>query len=66
MKLLIVSAGCFSTEVNELAKILGFDEIAFLDDDPEKARSDFDTAMVTLGSNEKRKQHYEELKRCGY
>ncbi len=81
MRLLIVGAGSFSTEVDEMARILGFDEIAYLDDFPEKARctpvvgrlcdieklrSDFDTAIVAFGNNEKRKQYHEELKRCGY
>ena len=35
--LLIVGAGSFSTEVEELARLLGYTDIAFLDDHPEKA-----------------------------
>ena len=38
MKLLIVGAGSFSTEVEELARLLGYDEIAFLDDSVETTR----------------------------
>lgn len=37
MNLLIIGAGSFSTEIEELAKLLGYDDIAFLDDNPDKA-----------------------------
>ena len=81
MKLLIVGAGSFSTEVDEMARMLGYDDIAFLDDNPETARSkpvigligdienarkDYDTAIVALGNNEKRKKCFEDLKSNGY
>ena len=81
MKLLIVGAGSFSTEVEELARLLGYDEIAFLDDsvettrcspvigkldDIEKVRPAFDTGIVALGNNEKRMGLHKQLEECGY
>lgn len=81
MRLLIVGAGSFSTEVEELARLLGYDEIAFLDDnaetarcspvigklnDIEKMRSEFDTAIVALGNNEKRMGLHKQLENHGY
>lgn len=79
--LLIIGAGSFSPEVEELALIQGYTKIAFLDDNPadacsspvigsmgdiNKCRSKFDTAVVALGNNETRVKYNEELKRCGY
>ena len=79
--LLIVGAGSFSPEVEELASLLGFNDIAFLDDNPSTAycspvlgttadiaalRSQYDTAIVALGNNEIRMKYHEELQRCGY
>lgn len=79
--LLIIGAGSFSPEVEELAGILGYSDIAFLDDNPstaycspvigktvdiEKFRSQYDTAIVALGNNNTRMKYHEELKRCGY
>ena len=80
-KLLIIGAGSFSPEVEELAGLLGYTDIAFLDDNPSTAyctpvigttadiasfRSKYDTAIVALGNNKTRMKYHEELKRCGY
>ena len=69
--LLIVGAGSFSTEVEELARYQGFTDIAFLDDntpsvigimeDIGKVRDQYDTAIVALGNNKKRRKYHEEL-----
>lgn len=79
--LLIIGAGSFSPEVEELASLLGYNDIAFLDDNPDSAycspvigstadiaacRTQYDTAIVALGKNETRVKYYNELKRCGY
>ena len=79
--LLIIGAGSFSPEVEELAHLLGYNDIAFLDDNPsnsycspvigstadiERLRSQYDTAIVALGNNNTRMKYHEELKRCGY
>ena len=79
--LLIIGAGSFSQEVDELARLLGYTEIAFLDDHPLAAysfpvvgnmseiaslRSKYDTAIVALGNNEARMKYHDELKRCDY
>lgn len=79
--LLIIGAGSFSPEVEELASLLGYTDLAFLDDNPaadycspvigttadiEKFRSQFDIAIVALGNNETRMKYHNELKRCGY
>lgn len=62
--LLIIGAGSFSTEADELARLLGYTDIAFLDDNSDKAmnspvigscsqvakmRAKYDTAIVALG-----------------
>ena len=79
--LLIVGSGSFSPEVEELARILGYDDIAFLDDHPENAychpvvgvtsdietlRDRYDSAIVALGNNENRIKYHNVLKQCGY
>ncbi len=79
--LLIIGAGSFSPEVEELARLLGYNNIAFLDDNPSTAycspvigttadieglRSQYDAAIVALGNNNTRMKYHEELKRCGY
>ncbi len=79
--LLIIGAGSFSPEVEELAGLLGYTDFAFLDDNPSTVycspvigttadiasfRSKYDTAIVALGNNKIRMKHHEELKRCGY
>ena len=71
--LLIIDAGSFSTEIDELARFLGYTDIAFLDDklpvaigttqDIGKMRERYDTAIVALGNNENRKRFHEELVR---
>lgn len=79
--LLIVGAGSFSPEAEELARLLGYDEIAFLDDRPEQAisrpviggcnqipalRERFDAAIVALGNNADRMRYHRQLIACGY
>ena len=69
--ILIIGAGSFSTEVEELAHLQGFTDIAFLDDknplaigtmqDIGKVRDQYDTAIVALGNNEIRRQFHEQL-----
>lgn len=74
--LLIIGAGSFSTEVDELARLIGYTDIAFLDDkstlaigsmqDIGKMRESYDTAIVALGNNENRNRFHRELVRCNY
>ncbi len=74
--LLIIGAGSFSTEVDELARLVGYTDIAFLDDkspvaigtmqDIGKMRKRYDTAIVALGNNENRKRFHEELVRYDF
>lgn len=81
MKLLIIGAGSFSTEVEEMARLSGYEEIAFLDDNPHKAlahpvigslndikkcRSQYDSSIVALGNNVKRMECHMILEECGY
>ena len=68
--ILLVGAGSFSTEVEELARLQSFTDIAFLDDkvpsaigtmqDIGKVRYQYDTAIVALGNNENRK-HFQKI-----
>ncbi len=74
--LLVIGAGSFSTEVDELARLLGYTDIAFLDDkssvaigtmqDIGKMRDRYDTAIVALGNNESRKRFHEDLVLHGF
>ena len=79
--LLIIGAGSFSPEVEELARLLDYNEIAFLDDNPDAVycqpvagtmadieimRGRYDTAIVALGNNADRMKYHDMLKRCGY
>lgn len=79
--LLIIGAGSFSPEVDELARLLGYTDIAFLDDNPATAmsepvigscsliaemRSQYDTAIVALGNNESRMKYHQILLENGY
>ncbi len=76
--LLIIGAGSFSTEVEEMARLLGYTNIVFLDDqatgpsvigktsDIGKMRDRFDTAIVALGNNFLREKYHEELKNYNY
>ena len=79
--LLIIGAGSFSPEVDELARLVGYDNIAFLDDNPdracsspvvgtmsdiEKMREKYDTAIVALGNNANRMKYHQTLKEFGY
>ena len=79
-RLLIVGAGKFSTEVEELARLNGYDDIAFLDDRPSawsspvigriadlpSLRSRFGAAIVAMGNNGNRKRCHELLTENGY
>ena len=79
--LLIIGAGSFSPEVDELARLLGYNNIAFLDDNPagarsspvigtmadiEKMREKYDTAIVALGNNSNRMKYHRVLQECKY
>ena len=79
--LLIIGAGSFSTEVDELARLIGYTDIAFLDDNPDKAMSEpvigtcsqiaemrrkYDTAIVALGNNKNRMKYHQVLKENDY
>lgn len=79
--LLIIGAGSFSPEVEELASLLGYTDIAFLDDNPSTSycspvigttadiagfRSQYDTAIVALGNNETRMKYHQILKNNNY
>ena len=81
LNILIVGAGSFSPEVEELASLLGYTNIAFLDDNPSTAycspvigttadiagfRSQYDTAIVALGNNKTRMKYHNILKENGY
>lgn len=81
MNLLIIGAGSFSTEIEELARLCGYNDIAFLDDNPDKAlahpvigtmedigkdRSSYDNAIVALGNNQNRLHYHTILEECGY
>ncbi len=74
--LLIIGAGTFSTEVEELAILLGYSNVAFVDDsvpgcigttdDIFKLHKEFDDAIVALGNNANRKKYTTVLEECGY
>ena len=79
--LLIIGAGSFSSEIDELAHLLGYTELAFVDDNAATARcqpvvgsmSDipalrekYDTAIVALGNNENRMKFHKILKENNY
>ena len=79
--LLIIGAGSFSTEADELARLLGYTDIAFLDDNSDKAmnspvigscsqvakmRAKYDTAIVALGNNKDWMKYHQMLKENGY
>ena len=81
MKLLIVGAGSFATEVDELAWLLGYDEIGLLDDNLGAARcnpvvgsmsdiaekqKEYDAAIIALVNNEKRMELHKLLENYGY
>lgn len=71
--LLIIGAGTFSAEIEELARLKGYTDISFLDDkapspsvigtmqDIGKLRDQYDTAIVALGNNENRRKYHQEL-----
>ena len=79
--LLIMGSGSFSTEVEELARLNGYDNFVYLDDKAESAychpvigsmqsikelRSDYSNAIVGLGDNESRLKYHSLLKEYNY
>jgi UDP-3-O-[3-hydroxymyristoyl] glucosamine N-acyltransferase len=79
--ILVIGAGSFSPEVDELARLLGYNDIFFLDDNPttamsspvigttediRKLREKFDTAIVALGNNTTRIKFHKILKEYDY
>ena len=79
--LLIIGAGSFSVEVDELARLLGYNDIVFLDDHPDTARCSpvvgcmdemlnmrehYPEAIVALGNNETRMKYHNSLKAAGF
>lgn len=79
-KLLIIGAGSFSAEVEEMAKLVGYLDIAFLDDNREgktnqiigricdmnRFVNSYPNAIVALGNNELRKKYHLQLIDNGY
>lgn len=80
-RLLIVGGSSFATEVEELARLVGYEEIAFLDDNAERAlahpvigcmqdlekyRAQYDHAIVALGNNSSRMRYHEKLESLHY
>lgn len=80
-KLLIVGAGSFSTEVEEMARLAGYEEFAYLDDradcavshpvigtlkDIGKYREQYRHAIVALGNNKNRLYYHEILESFNY
>ena len=75
--LLIIGAGSFASEVEEMARLLGYSAIAFLDDNPDRARCSpvvgnmddivtmkarYTEAIVALGNNEARMKYHNIIK----
>lgn len=80
-QLLIIGAGGFAVEVEEQARLLGYNDIAFLDDRPVAARCSpvvgtldelfnmmekYPEAIVALGNNETRVKYHNRLKAAGF
>jgi UDP-N-acetylbacillosamine N-acetyltransferase len=76
MKLLILGAGGHGKVVAEIAENIGYDEIAFLDDncseaigkmdDLEKFKGQYANAFVGIGNNKLREELISRLLDCGY
>jgi UDP-N-acetylbacillosamine N-acetyltransferase len=76
MKLLILGAGVHGKDVTETAEDLGYDEIAYLDDNNlraigkfdelEKFRDKYENAFVAIGNNVLRSELINKLKDAGY
>lgn len=78
--LLILGAGTFASEVEEIARLNGYDDIAFLDDnknarcrpvigaidDAALFRNHYKQAIVALGDNTNRLKFHMKLKELGY
>lgn len=77
-RLLIIGAGGFGHMIQEMAQLLGYEDIAFLDDavkgndvigkccDYERFLNDYDTAVAALGDNRTRLYWTERLQEAGY
>lgn len=80
-KLLIIGAGSFSTEVDEIARLSGYTQVAFLDDnaatarsipvigrlnDLHKMKSDYSEAIVAFGDIDLRMKYHSLLKDWGF
>lgn len=75
-RLLIIGAGGHGKVVAEIAGDIGYEEIAFLDDnsqeaigkisDIEKLRDRYSDAFVAIGNNKLRGELLQKLKDCGY
>lgn len=80
-KLIIIGAGSFATEIEEMARLQGYEEIAFLDDNAEGARcnpvigklddiskfkNEYSDAIVAFGNNEMRMKYHKLLIENGY
>ncbi len=79
--LLIIGAGSFASEVEEMARLLGYSAIAFLDDHQDRARCSpvvgnmddivtmkarYTEAIVALGNNEDRMKYHNIIKSAGF
>lgn len=79
--LLIVGAGSFATEVEEMARLLGYTDIGFLDDCAEKAcckpvvgslsdieaqKGRYENAIVAFGNNQMRLSFTKKVQNAGY
>lgn len=79
--LLIIGAGTFATEVEEIARLLGFDNVAFIDDNPDNAVAwpvvggindlnsfvnKYPNAIVAMGNNVNRLKLHNLLETYGY
>lgn len=80
-QLLIIGAGGFAVEVDELARWLGYCDLAFLDDNPDRARCSplvggmddivtmkdrYPESIVALGNNDARMKYHSILKNTGF
>lgn len=75
-RLLIIGAGGHGKVVAEVAEDIGYEEIAFLDDnsseaigkisEPEKFTDQYNDAFVGIGNNQLRGELIKQLQACGY
>lgn len=79
--LLVLGAGSFAPQVEEIAQMEGYEKIAFLVDNPDAAycepvigkmddarnfTAEFECAIVALGNTQHRMKYTEELERLGF